>query len=87
MVLEVIESGKNGFNGTWEEGPRRGKLGRQDTTFIAPSLMWHDLTSKQFGRTITAVYATPTRKGECRLFARFPFTYASKLPLRTTIAK
>ena len=80
MVLEVIESGKNGFNGTWEEGPRRGKLGKQDTTFIAPSLMWHDLTSKQFGRTITAVYATPTRKGECRLFARFPFQFSSAIP-------
>jgi phenylpropionate dioxygenase-like ring-hydroxylating dioxygenase large terminal subunit len=80
MVLEVLESDKNGFNGTWEEGPRRGKLGRQDTTFIAPSLMWHDLTSKQFGRTITAVYATPTRKGECRLFARFPFQFSSAIP-------
>jgi hypothetical protein len=42
--------------------------------------MWHDLTSKQFGRTITAVYATPIRKGECRLFARFPFKFESKLP-------
>ena len=80
MVLEVLESDKYGFIGTWEEGPRRGKLGRQDTTFIAPSLMWHDLTSKQFGRTITAVYATPTRKGECRLFARFPFQFNSAIP-------
>mgnify|MGYP001800729356 FL=1 len=26
------------------------------------------------------VYATPIRKGECRLFARFPFKFASKLP-------
>jgi hypothetical protein len=42
--------------------------------------MWHDLTSKQFGRTITAVYATPTRKGECRLFARFPFQFNSAIP-------
>jgi phenylpropionate dioxygenase-like ring-hydroxylating dioxygenase large terminal subunit len=80
MVLEVLDSGKNGFNGIWEEGPRRGKLGQQNTTFIAPSLMWHDLTSKQFGRTITAVYATPTRKGECRLFARFPFQFSSAIP-------
>lgn len=78
--LEVMESGKNGFTGTWAEGPRLGKLGRQDTTFVAPSLMWHDLTSKQFGRTITAVYATPIRKGECRLFALFPFKFASKAP-------
>lgn len=80
MVLEVLETDKQGFTGTWEEGPRRGKLGTQDTTFIAPSLMWHDLTSKQFGRTITAVYATPTRKGECRLFARFPFQFNSAIP-------
>jgi phenylpropionate dioxygenase-like ring-hydroxylating dioxygenase large terminal subunit len=64
----------------WEEGPRRGTLGRQDTTFVAPALMWHDLTSKQFGRTLTVVYATPIRKGECRLFARFPFKFSSKLP-------
>jgi phenylpropionate dioxygenase-like ring-hydroxylating dioxygenase large terminal subunit len=78
--LEVVESGKHGFVGTWAEGPRRGKLGRQDTTFIAPSLMWHDLTSKQFGRTLTVVYATPIRKGECRLFALFPFKFSSKLP-------
>jgi len=80
MVLEVLESGKNGFNGTWEEGPRRGKLGRQNTTFIAPSLMWHDLTSKQFGRTMTVVYATPTSKGQCRMFARFPFQFSSAIP-------
>jgi phenylpropionate dioxygenase-like ring-hydroxylating dioxygenase large terminal subunit len=80
MVLEVVESSKNGFNGIWEEGPRRGKLGKQDTTFIAPAMMWHDLTSKQFGRTMTVVYATPTRKGECRLFARFPFQFSSAIP-------
>lgn len=80
VELEVLESGKQGFRGTWAEGPRRGKLGRQDTAFIAPNLMWHDLTSKQFGRTLTVVYATPIRKGECRLFARFPFKFPSKIP-------
>lgn len=80
VELEVVESGKWGFKGIWEEGPRKGTLGRQDTTFIAPGLMWHDLTSKQFGRTLTVVYATPIRKGECRLFARFPFKFSSKLP-------
>ncbi|XWK88047.1 MAG: Rieske 2Fe-2S domain-containing protein [Phormidium sp.] len=80
VELEVTESGKNGFKGVWEEGPRKGTLGRQDTTFIAPNLMWHDLTSKQFGRTLTVVYATPIRKGECRLFAIFPFKFASTLP-------
>lgn len=80
VELEVIESGKWGFRGTWAAGPRKGTLGRQDTTFIAPGLMWHDLTSKQFGRTLTVVYATPIRKGECRLFARLPFKFSSKLP-------
>ncbi|BAY08947.1 aromatic ring-hydroxylating dioxygenase subunit alpha [Calothrix sp. NIES-2098] len=80
VELEIVESGKWGFKGVWEEGPRKGTLGRQDTTFIAPGLMWHDLTSKQFGRTLTVVYATPIRKGECRLFARFPFRFSSKLP-------
>jgi phenylpropionate dioxygenase-like ring-hydroxylating dioxygenase large terminal subunit len=80
VELEVVESGKWGFKGTWAEGPRKGTLGRQDTTFVAPGLMWHDLSSKQFGRTLTIVYATPIRKGECRLFARFPFKFSSKLP-------
>lgn len=80
VELEVLESGRQGFRGTWAEGPRRGTLGRQDTVFIAPGLMWHDLTSKQFGRTLTVVYATPIRKGECRVFARFPFKFSSKLP-------
>lgn len=78
--LEVVESDRQGFRGVWEEGPRRGTLGRQDTTFIAPGLMWHDLTSKQFGRTLAVVYATPIRKGECRLFAIFPFKFSSKIP-------
>lgn len=82
VQLEVLESGRQGFQGTWQEGPRRGTLGRQDTTFIAPGLMWHDLTSKQFGRTLTVVYATPIRKGFCRIFARFPFKFSSKLPGR-----
>lgn len=78
--LEVTESGKHGFCGTWQEGPRKGTLGTQYTTFVAPGLMWHDLTSKQFGRTMTVVYATPISKGNCRLFARFPFKFASPLP-------
>ncbi|MBJ7900224.1 MAG: Rieske 2Fe-2S domain-containing protein [Cyanobacteria bacterium RI_101] len=78
--LEILQSDRQGFRGMWAEGPRKGTLGRQDTTFIAPSLMWHDLTSKQFGRTLTVVYATPIRKGECRLFARFPFKFASAFP-------
>lgn len=80
VELEVLEFSKQGFTGLWEEGPRKGTLGRQLTTFVAPALMWHDLTSKQFGRTLTVVYATPIRKGECRLFARFPFKFSSKLP-------
>jgi phenylpropionate dioxygenase-like ring-hydroxylating dioxygenase large terminal subunit len=80
VELELVTSGKTGFTGTWADGPRKGQLGRQDTTFIAPGLMWHDLTSKQFGRTLTVVYATPIRKGECRVFARFPFKFSSKVP-------
>jgi phenylpropionate dioxygenase-like ring-hydroxylating dioxygenase large terminal subunit len=78
--LEVIESDRQGFQGIWEEGPRRGTLGKQTTYFVAPNLMWHDLSSKQFGRTLTVVYATPIRKGECRLFARFPFKFSAKIP-------
>ncbi|MGB8703385.1 MAG: Rieske 2Fe-2S domain-containing protein [Thermosynechococcaceae cyanobacterium] len=82
VELEVVESGKHGFTGVWAEGPRRGKLGRQDTCFVAPNFMAHDLTSKQFGRTLTVVYATPIGKGKCRLFARFPFKFASPWPGR-----
>ncbi len=78
--LSLLEVGRQGFTGTWPEGPRKGQLGQQDTTFIAPNLMWHDLTSKQYGRTMTVVYATPIRKGECRVFARFPFKFSSKVP-------
>ncbi|MCG9889454.1 MAG: Rieske 2Fe-2S domain-containing protein [Thermosynechococcaceae cyanobacterium MS004] len=80
--LELVEASKQGFTGKWEEGPRRGTLGQQDTRFIAPNLMYHDLTSKQFGRTLTVVYAVPIRKGECRLIARFPFKFASPWPGR-----
>ncbi|TVQ08098.1 MAG: cell death suppressor protein Lls1 [Leptolyngbya sp. DLM2.Bin27] len=80
MVMEVLEAGKQGFRGLWPEGPRKGKLGTQHTTFVAPALMYHDLTSKQFGRTLTVVYATPISKGKCRLFARFPFKFSSKIP-------
>jgi phenylpropionate dioxygenase-like ring-hydroxylating dioxygenase large terminal subunit len=80
VELEVTESGKQRFKGIWQEGPRKGQLGTQYTTFTAPCLMWHDLTSKQFGRTLTVVYATPISKGKCRLFARFPFKFASALP-------
>ncbi len=80
MDLQVIESSKQGFRGVWPEGPRRGKLGTQDTVFVAPNMMWHELTSKQFGRTLTVVYATPIGKGKCRLFARFPFQFSSKIP-------
>ncbi len=80
IQMAVLESSKQGFRGVWPEGPRKGQLGTQHTTFVAPALMYHDLTSKQFGRTLTVVYATPIRKGECRLFARFPFKFSSKVP-------
>lgn len=44
--------------------------------------MWHDLTARGFARILTVVYATPTRPGECRLFARFPFQFESPWPGR-----
>jgi phenylpropionate dioxygenase-like ring-hydroxylating dioxygenase large terminal subunit len=80
VELELLAADRQGFQGYWAEGPRKGTLGAQTTRFIAPALMWHDLTSQQFGRTLTVVYATPIRKGECRLFARFPFKFSSRLP-------
>jgi phenylpropionate dioxygenase-like ring-hydroxylating dioxygenase large terminal subunit len=80
--LELTSSGPDGFTGVWPEGPRRGTLGTQHTTFQAPCLMWHDLTAKGFARILTVVYATPIRPGECRLFARFPFRFESALPAR-----
>ena len=76
----VTREGPDGFDAFWEEGPRRGKLGSQSTRFQAPQLMWHDLTAKGFGRILTVVYAVPIRKGECRLFARFPFQFQSAIP-------
>ncbi|MGB3295702.1 MAG: Rieske 2Fe-2S domain-containing protein [Phormidesmis sp.] len=80
MQMKLVASDKQSFQGIWPEGPRKGELGTQHTTFVAPSLMYHDLTSKQFGRTLTVVYVTPIRKGECRVIARFPFKFSSKLP-------
>lgn len=80
-VLAVIQSeGDSGFEALWEEGPRRGRLGSQFTHFRAPQLMWHDLDAKGFARILTVVYAVPIRRGECRLFARFPFQFKSALP-------
>ena len=76
----ITQESEHGFEAFWEEGPRRGKLGSQATTFQAPQLMWHDLTAKGFGRILTVVYAVPIRRGECRLFARFPFQFQSALP-------
>ncbi|MFM8662094.1 MAG: cell death suppressor protein Lls1, partial [Cyanobium sp.] len=80
VVAELTGAGPDGFTASWPEGPRRGKLGSQFTTFQAPGLMWHDLTAKGFARFLTVVYATPIRPGECRLFARFPFQFQSRLP-------
>jgi len=77
---ELGELSAAGFTALWPEGPRRGKLGSQHTTFLAPCLMWHDLTAQGFGRILTVVYVTPVRRGECRLFARFPFRFSSPLP-------
>ena len=82
VELELTAAGADGFTGVWEEGPRRGKLGTQFTTFCAPALMWHELTAPGFARILTVVYATPIRHGECRLFARFPFQFQSRWPAR-----
>jgi len=80
VQAELTSFGPEGFTAFWQEGPRRGALGSQSTTFAAPCLMWHDLTAKGFARFLTVVYATPTRRGECRLFARFPFRFSSPIP-------
>ena len=82
VELELTSFGPEGFTSLWPEGPRRGKLGSQTTTFAAPCLMWHELTAKGFARILTVVYATPIRRGECRLFARFPFQFNSPWPGR-----
>ena len=80
VEAELLSQGPEGFTALWAEGPRQGRLGSQHTTFMAPGLMWHDLTARGFGRILTVVYATPIRPGECRLFARFPFQFNSALP-------
>ncbi|MFM7361859.1 MAG: Rieske 2Fe-2S domain-containing protein [Cyanobium sp.] len=77
---ELRSAGPEGFTAFWQEGPRQGRLGSQHTTFAAPALMFHDLTARNFARILTVVYATPIRRGECRLFARFPFQFRSPLP-------
>jgi phenylpropionate dioxygenase-like ring-hydroxylating dioxygenase large terminal subunit len=77
---ELGELSAAGFTALWPEGPRRGKLGSQHTTFLAPGLLWHDLTAPGFARFLTVVYAVPIRRGSCRLIARFPFRFQSKLP-------
>ncbi|KAK3272287.1 hypothetical protein CYMTET_19409, partial [Cymbomonas tetramitiformis] len=80
LDLDIFSSGKAGFNGNWEVGPRLGKLGAQQTVYGAPTFMEHHLVSKQFGVTKTVVYVTPTTPGHCRLFARFPFKFDSAIP-------
>lgn len=80
VELQLLQADSSGFTGLWSEGPRKGKLGSQATTFTAPCLMWHDLTAPSLGRILTVVYATPIRPGACRLFARFPFQFRSALP-------
>ena len=80
IQAQITREGEDGFEAFWEEGPRKGKLGSQATRFDAPQLMWHDLTAKGFARILTVVYAVPIRRGECRLFARFPFQFQSAVP-------
>jgi phenylpropionate dioxygenase-like ring-hydroxylating dioxygenase large terminal subunit len=75
-----------GFEGLWQEGPRRGKLGPQATRFVAPSLMYHSLSAPSLGTTLTVVYAVPSSPGRVRLLARFPFNFQFWLP-RLIISK
>ena len=76
----ITREDSQGFEAFWQEGPRKGKLGSQDTHFRAPQLMWHDLTAKGFARILTVVYAVPISRGKCRLFARFPFQFKAAAP-------
>jgi phenylpropionate dioxygenase-like ring-hydroxylating dioxygenase large terminal subunit len=76
----ITREDSQGFEAFWQEGPRKGKLGSQDTHFRAPQLMWHDLTAKGFARIMTVVYAVPISRGKCRLFARFPFQFKAVAP-------
>lgn len=80
FLLDVSAVDKSGFTGFWQEGPRRGKLGSQKTTFVAPSLMWHDIGESPFGQVMTVVYATPITKGKCRALIRLPFRFKSAIP-------
>jgi phenylpropionate dioxygenase-like ring-hydroxylating dioxygenase large terminal subunit len=72
VQLELTSFGAEGFTGLWAEGPRRGKLGAQQTVFQAPGLMWHDLTAKGFARILTVVYATPMRRGNAACLPASP---------------
>jgi phenylpropionate dioxygenase-like ring-hydroxylating dioxygenase large terminal subunit len=80
--LELTGSDAEGFSGLWQEGPRRGSLGSQTTVFTGPGLMIHDLSTKKGPRFQTVVYATPIRRGACRLFVRLPFFFGSPWPGR-----
>mgnify|MGYP006267775581 FL=1 len=82
VEMQLTGFGPEGFTSLWPEGPRRGRLGSQSTTYAAPCLMWHELEAKGFARILTVVYATPIRPGACRLFARFPFQFRSPWPGR-----
>ncbi len=88
VELEVLSPGvtAGGFDGLWQEGPRRGKLGPQTTKFVAPSLMYHSLVAPSLGTTLTVVYGTPSSPGRVRLLARFPFKFNSAIP-RFVISK
>jgi phenylpropionate dioxygenase-like ring-hydroxylating dioxygenase large terminal subunit len=82
VQAELTAFGPEGFRGVWPEGPRRGALGSQASTFQAPGLVIHDLSAEGFARILTVVYAVPIRRGRCRILARFPFRFASPWPAR-----
>ena len=47
LELEIVESGKYGFEGIWKQGLKPGQSGKLSTTFIAPGLMWHDINAER----------------------------------------
>jgi hypothetical protein len=44
VEAELTGIGPQGFTLSWPQGPAAGPSGSQFTTFVAPGLMWNDLT-------------------------------------------
>lgn len=79
--MQLLDKGTRGFTGTWPTGPRRGKLGAQNTIFTGP-LMRHTIDAydtKGFAN-VTAVYGIPMSEGKCRVIVRQPFKFKNPIP-------